>query len=259
MILEKLNNQTNFTETEKIIANYLLDSNNSILGMTSARLGEVTYTSQAAVVRFYKKLGVDKFRTFYALLLEELAERKHLHEIDCRVPIKTNMKAEDVISTMTSYYVNEIYDTKLFMDKNMLQRLYNHLNFAKSVEIYGMGSATFIVKQLTNKISAFGLQCQSIESLKEFRLRFSPSKDKVAIIISLDEDDSTVKTLAEELNKDNVYTFGILGHNDEELQNCCKEYIRVNHGANEQNISTLCSALYVVDVIYSMFLSHYYK
>ena len=43
------------------------------------------------------------------------------------------------------------------------------------------------------------------------------------------------------------------------LQNLCKEHIRVNHGENEQNISTLCSALFVVDVIYSMFLSHYYK
>ena len=112
MILEKLSQQDNFTETEKTIANYLLDTNNSIVGMTSSKLGEVTYTSQAAVVRLYKKLGIDKFRTFYALILEEAAERKHLLEIDYKEPIKNNMNAEEVISTMTSYYVNEIYDTK---------------------------------------------------------------------------------------------------------------------------------------------------
>ena len=55
MILEKLSQQDNFTETERTIANYLLDTNNSIVGMTSSKLGEVTYTSQAAVVRLYKK------------------------------------------------------------------------------------------------------------------------------------------------------------------------------------------------------------
>lgn len=224
--------------------------------MTSSKLGEVTYTSQAAVVRLYKKLGIDKFRTFYALILEEAAERKHLLEIDYKEPIKNNMNAEEVISTMTSYYVNEIYDTKLCIDKNKIQRLYNRLNSAKSIEIYG---ATFIVKQLTIKISSFGLQCQSVESLKEFRLRFSSTIEKVAIMISLDEDDTIINTMAGELSRDNIYMFGILGNNNEVLQNLCKEHIRVNHGENEQNISTLWSALFVVDVIYSMFLSRYYK
>ena len=227
--------------------------------MTSSKLEEITYTSQAAVVRFYKKLEIDKFRPFYALILEEAAKRKHLLEINYKEPIKKNMNAEEVISTMTSYYVNEIYDTKLCIDKNMIQRLYNRLNSAKSIEIYGMGSATFIVKQLTNKISSFGLQCQSVESLKEFRLRFSSTKEKVAIMISLDEDDTIINTMAGELSRDNIYMFGILGNNNEVLQNLCKEHIRVNHGENEQNISTLCSALFVVDVIYSMFLSRYYK
>ena len=140
--------------------------------------------------------------------------------------------------------------------KYMIQRLYNRLNSAKSIEIYG---ATFIVKQLTNKISSFGLQCQSVESLKEFRLRFSSTKEKVAIMILLDEDDTIINTMAGELSRDNIYMFGILGNNNEVLQNLCKEHIRVNHGENEQNISTLCSALFVVDVIYSMFFSHYYK
>ena len=112
MILEKLSQQDNFTETEKTIANYLLDTNNSIVGMTSSKLEEITYTSQAAVVRFYKKLEIDKFRPFYALILEEAAKRKHLLEINYKEPIKNNMNAEEVISTMTSYYVNEIYDTK---------------------------------------------------------------------------------------------------------------------------------------------------
>lgn len=206
MILEKLSQQDNFTETEKTIANYLLDTNNSIVGMTSSKLEEITYTSQAAVVRFYKKLEIDKFRPFYALILEEAAKRKHLLEINYKEPIKNNMNAEEVISTMTSYYVNEIYDTKLCIDKNMIQRLYNRLNSAKSIEIYG---ATFIVKQLTNKISSFGLQCQSVESLKEFRLRFSSTKENVAIMILLDEDDTIINTMAGELSRDNIYMFGI--------------------------------------------------
>ena len=64
--LKKLTQQDNFTETEKIIAN-------SIVGMTSSKLEEITYTSQAAVVRLYKKLEIDKFRPFYAFILDEAA------------------------------------------------------------------------------------------------------------------------------------------------------------------------------------------
>lgn len=224
--------------------------------MTSSKLGEVTYTSQAAVIRFYKKLGIDNFRIFYALYLEEMTERKNLIEIDSKKPIKNNMNAEDIIRTMATYYINEINNTKLSLNKNVIQRIYNRLNSSNYVEIYGNGTASIIVKELSNKISAFGIHCQSIETMKEFRLRYSNSKEKFAIIIALDDDCNMLELMAKEIRKEGTYILGIFNNDRDLLKNICNEYIIINEGANEQNLSTLCSYLYLVDIIYSMLLSH---
>lgn len=190
------------------------------------------------------------------MLLEELAERKNLREIDYRNPINNNMTAEEVITTMTLYYVNEIYDTKLSMNQNIIQRIYNRLNSTKNVEVYATGMACYVGTQFIHKIAPFGFQCRLIEFNSDFPSRFSNNEDKVAILICLNDDDLIINNMARQLSMENAYMFGILNENNEYLKKICKDYIVVSHSNNEQNISTVCGALYVIDIIYSMFLSY---
>ena len=49
--------EANLTETEKEIAQYILNHTESVLDESAIKLGEKTHSSSAAIVRFAKKLG----------------------------------------------------------------------------------------------------------------------------------------------------------------------------------------------------------
>ncbi|MFQ7173555.1 MAG: MurR/RpiR family transcriptional regulator [Thomasclavelia ramosa] len=71
MIIEHLLDDNNLTNTEKSIAQFLLNKDQKINNLTSSELGKQSYTSQAAVTRLYKKLGFNNFREFLSTLILE--------------------------------------------------------------------------------------------------------------------------------------------------------------------------------------------
>lgn len=58
MIIEKLLDANDLTESEKQISQYILDKNNDLSLMTSIELGKNSYTSQSSVIRFYKNWDI---------------------------------------------------------------------------------------------------------------------------------------------------------------------------------------------------------
>ena len=61
MIIEKLMDTHNLTESERQIKKFILDQNNDISAMTSIELGKRSYTSQASVMSFLKyKISLHK-------------------------------------------------------------------------------------------------------------------------------------------------------------------------------------------------------
>ena len=72
MIIEHLLDDNNLTNTEKSIAQFLLNKDQKINNLTSSELGKQSYTSQAAVTRLYKKLGFNNFREFLSTLILEM-------------------------------------------------------------------------------------------------------------------------------------------------------------------------------------------
>lgn len=113
--------------------------------MTSSELGRVTYTSQSAVVRLYQKIGIDNYKTFYSILIEEIAIRKNMQDIDFDYPIKKGINSQEIINTIANYYIQEIINTKLSINKNAIQRLYNHMKAAESIDVYAVGRDMAIV------------------------------------------------------------------------------------------------------------------
>lgn len=62
MILDSLRNSASFNETDRAIATYLLNHTGDLKTLTMAKLAQETYTSNATIIRFCKKLGLSGYR-----------------------------------------------------------------------------------------------------------------------------------------------------------------------------------------------------
>lgn len=78
---------------------------------------------------------------------------------------------------------------------------------------------------------------------------------RMIIIISLEEDRLISSQNIVDIHLDKMYVFGIFGNYNSSMKKLCKDYIEISNGDNKQYIGKVCGAMYIVDVIYSMFLS----
>lgn len=254
MVIDKLIEQRNFTTTEKIIAEYILDPNHTIATMTSSELAKATYTSQSAVVRLYKKLGISNYRTFQAIIFKELLERQNIQEINDDKIIDDNMPLDEIVSIIATHYMNYISKTKLSIDNKQLIRLYNYINKTRNIELYSDAGGVVIIRQLANKLSRFGISSNIIFTEEDYFLR-NEFTEKTAILVCLDKDNTRYENIAELLHKEGIYIFSLLVKKSKKLEIHSNDVFYLNDFHNNQGISSIIGAVYFVDIIYSIFLS----
>ena len=156
MVIGKLKAQKNFTYSEKLIADYLLDTQNNLENLTSTELGKLSFTSQSAVIRLYKKLGLSTFRQFITLVTIEKREYlKSLNELTSQ-PSQTFTTYEATQKTMMNLYQKIINETDLSLNKNNVIRLCNRITYASSIDIYAIENASTLAKQLTFQLQTLG-------------------------------------------------------------------------------------------------------
>ena len=75
-VIEKLKRQTGFTETERVIAGYILAHSEDMYDLSLSELARRSCTSNAGVVRLCKKMGCKGWRDFQIEFLVEMRLRE---------------------------------------------------------------------------------------------------------------------------------------------------------------------------------------
>ena len=77
-LLKKLNDKSQFSDTEKVIADYILENFRELVNLSTRQLAQKTFTSSAAIVRFSQKLGFEGYTDFKTKFLAEMMQ--HISE-----------------------------------------------------------------------------------------------------------------------------------------------------------------------------------
>ncbi len=71
-VIERIQSSDDFTDTERNIIQYIVDHPSSLIKGTIGDIAQNTYSSNATVVRFCKKLGFQGIRDFRQAFIMEL-------------------------------------------------------------------------------------------------------------------------------------------------------------------------------------------
>ena len=154
MIIEHLLDDNNLTNTEKSIAQFLLNKDQKINNLTSSELGKQSYTSQAAVTRLYKKLGFNNFREFLSTLILERNDYLKYNDLPTEHPEQYFTSLEDTEKVIASLYEKAMIQTNRLLDKNVVNRVCNRILSASFIDIYGIGLSDTIAKEMCFKLQS---------------------------------------------------------------------------------------------------------
>lgn len=254
MIIERLLNNDDLTNTEKSLASYLLNKDHDINNLTSKQLGQLSYTSQGAVTRLYKKLGFKNYREFIATLIIERNDYFKYHDLSNEHPEQYFTTLNDIENVISSIYEKTMIHTNLLLDQNVINRVVNRMIGASCIDIYGIGITETIANELYFKLLIFNLPVH-IHSGANMRYleQIHNQERNVSILISTTGNNELISHIAKYLTQKNIYTVGIVGVQGTKVAPFCRDVIRFDTSLF-RDVDALCStfaAEYIINILYA--------
>ena len=207
MIIEKLENNNNLTDSEKLIANYLLNKETRLEGLTSTELGKQSFSSQSAVIRLYKKLGIKNYREFITTLAIERKEYFRTQDLQYIDPKDYFSSYENTIDTVNKLYEKIMINANLNLDKNIVIRVCNRILNSNDIEIYGFGLSNTVAKQLSYRFQYMGMNSSCFDDVSTVYIsKIKEPNKKVVILVSLSEYQDHLKQFIQILKQKGIYT-----------------------------------------------------
>lgn len=254
MIIDQLETKNGFTNTERIIAKYILDNLLEVTEISINDLAKRTYTSKATVIRFCKKLGVYGYIELQKRLSQELVETKRLTEMLDDEPVDGNTSLKEVTTIVPAIYEKAVSNTRLSLNTNQLNRILNRFKHVLKLDIYGTGITSTIAKSAAFKFATLGIEAEAHEGLNEHYLIASRNKNnRIALIISFTGKNQQMISIAKRLKKEGVFVIGIGDGEDGFLAACCNEYLVIYNKKlilSMEVITAITAANYAIDVLF---------
>lgn len=263
MIIDKLENMSNFTMQEKEIAKYILENPSKIRDLSTEELAKITFTSKSTVVRLCKKLETRGYNDFKIKLSTEYLEILRAKESLKDEPITELSTYDEIIETIPNMYYSAITNTKVMLNSNIINRVVNRLKEAEKIDLYGYGISYNIAQQAAFKFLSLGIESMAHCGLNEHYI--TSSKDpshRVAIIISFTGKNEAIINTAKYLKRRGIYVVSISGSRNEALIKACNELIEIDTKKlvlSMEVITSVISTQYVLDVFFAMLLTSNYE
>jgi len=239
-----------YTDTEKRLADYILEHKEEVVSYSAQILGEKVNTSAAAVVRFAKKLG---FKGYTALKVE-LAKDQTVDQVDFDDIIKT----EDTVSVMVKkanvMNLKTIEQTYKLINTDVLEEVITKLIEADTIYLFGVGGSGIVCDDLLNKLIRINKRAifNKDPHIQLAGAAHITSKD-VAVGVSYSGNTKEINTAMCQAQKLGAYTVGITQMSKSKLSKICDALLHVPSEEKELRLGAIQSrnsSLVLTDLLY---------
>lgn len=152
LLIDMLKAQENFSDTEKVISNYMLANLKQIPEMNITTLADHTFCSVATISRFCKKLKCSSFNTFKVQLAQEVSSNAGQQRVEYNFPFPKDADANTIASSIYDLSGQTLSDVYHSLDLNSIQRAAELLHKASMIDIYGSSSSLTCAMDLYYKL-----------------------------------------------------------------------------------------------------------
>lgn len=195
-----------FSEKEKKIANYILDTPDKIIHSTINEVAEDLNVADATVFRFCKRIGFKGYQAMkIALASEIITPIKQIHE---EITEQDNEKT--ISEKVFKSNIRTLENTLQIIESDSIQKAVELLHHAERVEFYGTGGSAVIAMDAYHKFIRTGLKAFAfLDSHFQLMSASQLTKNDVAVIISHSGANKDTIDILNTANENGAKTIGI--------------------------------------------------
>ncbi|WP_270379473.1 MurR/RpiR family transcriptional regulator [Mitsuokella multacida] len=136
-LIKELQEQQDFSDSERTIATYLLQHSRLLPSMTTRQLARETYTSSAAIVRFCQKLGFGGYTEFRVEFLAQMM--KYLEQpYGVELSVTNQDSVHSILDKVTRLEIDALQETCQMLDAKEFVRAFAILQKTQHIDFYAM-------------------------------------------------------------------------------------------------------------------------
>lgn len=145
------------SKAEKRIAQIILDDPREIVQMSITELAARSKVSDATVVRFCRRLGMQGYQEMKVTLAQDLVSPiESIHE-----EVSEGDAPADVLGKVFSSTMHALEYTLRILDKRQFEQALETISRAKTINIYGCGNSASVARDMQHKLMRLGLRAVS--------------------------------------------------------------------------------------------------
>ena len=186
LLTDRLKEQQTFSDTEIIIANYILNNVANVANMSINVLAENTFCSSATISRFCKKVKVENFADFKSrLIAESYALNPKQQRVEYNYPFSADVPLDEIAQKIAILSQQTVNDSLRTIDMTRILEAAKLLNQAQQISIYADGNSLVTGLDLHNKLLWIGKNSnlEMVRGLQHLNAK-AIKKNNLAIIIS---------------------------------------------------------------------------
>ena len=148
-----------FNTTEKKIAEYFIEKPDHILRLSITQLAGQIGTSQAAIVRFCKRLGYDGLKDIKTSLADDLLSAQENKEEESYSDIRISDPPNDIIEKVAANHILALEETIKVLDIEEFEKAVDLLSRAHRVDVFGIGASGLVAQDLQQKLTRIDKFC----------------------------------------------------------------------------------------------------
>ena len=266
MLLSEKMKQTDFSNAESALVEYILVKGTAIEPLTIKEIAEANYVHPSTLIRVAKKLG---YKGWLELREEFLAEQTYLQtyfeDVDANFPFQTNDGLMTIANKIASLERTTIDDTLSLLNHDDLQKAKQLLLNAKQIKIFGSNANLLISQDFALKMRRIQKNVVMSQTMGEDAYEaFNSQEDTCAILISYTGENGFIMQIAKILQKQNIPIIALTSIGENTLASFSQSVLRMTTRerlySKIGNFTINSSICYLLDVLYScVFAENYQK
>ncbi|QIK57828.1 MurR/RpiR family transcriptional regulator [Erysipelothrix sp. HDW6A] len=264
LLIHKIQNFDNLSETEIKISEYILTHQREVSSLTIQELANATFTSPATITRYCRKMGTEGFSDFKLRIARELSSHFSDKRIHDDVPFVKDESESQILENILALNFQSMQDTYNILDQKQLSRVARKIHEAPHTYLYGTGQSLILCQDFQYKLFRIEKDC-NLESMVGFQYMktLTQPQDSVTIMVSYYGVSRSNLALIQSLRARGLYIVLITGPKDNPLVEYADEVI---HVAPQETLirkmasfSSRTSIQLVLDLLYALIFSFDYE
>jgi RpiR family transcriptional regulator, carbohydrate utilization regulator len=195
-----------FTEKEKIVADYILNNPQNIIHSTINQVADDLFVADATVFRFCKRIGFNGFQSMkIALASEVVAPIKNIHE-----NIKEDDTEKEIAEKVFKANIRTLEETLHTFSESKFEDAIKLIMDARMVGFYGSGGSGIIAMDAHHKFLRTGIQTMAYTDSHFQIMSASQLTEKdVVVLISHSGSNKDIMDVLQVAKRNGTKTIGI--------------------------------------------------